>query len=229
MTVLAPSKKSPAALSASVELASLAARIELALSLDVPEGLPMVSAQEAFPAFSAEDESGLGWWTRASKSIDLVKSLPGIISCGKGTTRFVFSEEGANSVIKIADNREAARLNQLEVAYYERAAFYGYPVVPCRLVWLPTGMPAVIMEKVDTDDYDKLEAPRWGIQNDGGQVAISTMLGGVWAAYDATYPMTDSPLLGEHNGNYVHAANHEYAQLVTENAIAPEAESFVTV
>ena len=124
------------------------------------------------------------------------KQMSDVIRLGSGTTRQVFTFAGSNSVFKLPSGMTGIRCNQIEVAYYEQNGFYGHPVVPCRLLWTDYGLPIVVMEKVDVHEYwtTNNDKPAWGYNNDGGQVARSTLLGGQWAAFDATYPLTCSDL-----------------------------------
>lgn len=134
---------------------------------------------------------------------------------GDGTTRIAYAAEDSNAVLKLPYDFHSMRYNQLEVAFYEQGAFYGHPVVPCRLLWLSAGIPVVLMEKIDVNDSYNFDAemPAWCHDNDGGQCAMSPMLGGTWAAYDATFPFYQSPVYQDHGG-YRGAARAEYQRLV---------------
>lgn len=183
-------------------------RKAVAWGLDVPHGLDYVSPEEGLAAALASDD----YLQIAENSRTMVEKLEGAQYLSSGLTRAAFTFAESNSVFKVPLNMPAARMSQLEVAYYEQGAFYGRPVVPCRLLWLATGFPIVVMEKVDTSEYKKSGGPGWGYNNDGGQIARSPMLGGEWAAYDATFPLTGSAL-HESMGYYV-GSDHEYDRLV---------------
>lgn len=140
---------------------------------------------------------------------------------GVGSTRDVYTWKDSNSVVKIPRNRLGVRMNQAEVAYYEQAAFFGHPVIPCRLDWLDNGLPVVIMEKVRTATKRRQRIPSWGENIDGGQIAQSPMLDGLWAAYDAAYPPCRSSVqvqFGYHGG-----FEHEYARLIDSQIIGKDA------
>lgn len=123
------------------------------------------------------------------KLIAEVQADESLVCDHAGSSRLVFTSAESNAVYKIPYSAYDVKLSQMEVWYYEQDAF-GYPVVPCRLIWTKTGVPVVVMEKV-TVQGDSWNKPAWGSYVDHGQIARSELLEGTWAAYDAGWPTTN--------------------------------------
>lgn len=115
---------------------------------------------------------------------------------GSGAQRTVFESKCGKVVYKIArtnydwgDAEECMDANLAEVARFENG-YDGIPVAPCRIVWHESGVPIVVMEKLDKpqhecDDEGVCEdVPWWSHRVDGSQIGWSNLLG-CWAVYDA--------------------------------------------
>lgn len=200
--------------SIATKLDTLDARRMLAAELMMPPGLELVEAnhgQKLFASHGAEEDL-------YGDAVSSVAALDHMTLLGSGDTRRGYTWSDSNAVVKVPTDLVGAGMNRLEVAYYEQAAYHGYPVVPCRLLWLPNGLPVVLMEKVEIlDAYDRRK-PVWSENIDSGQTAQSALLGGDWAVYDAGYPP-----LARVSGNYfdyVATYAQEYDRLVSDTAPA---------
>lgn len=163
----------------------LATDIDKALSTPSLDGV-MADEAEGRSRFEAIMDSPNELSTALSIARDDVRYVgEGIDS---GTSREVYIVDGL--IVKLpmqtwdSNNSLLANCysNLAEVVAYETGQYVG-PIVPCRIVWHVSGIPLVVMEKVNTmaPEGDK---PDWAYRVDMYQVAWSELLN-EWACYDA--------------------------------------------
>lgn len=167
--------------------------------LTVPSGFVEIDTAAGVAAL----ERRLSYRQDSRKGLDrtcerLVEELQQITGAQRDPATGLYRQTviGPNLVYKVPnpDHAEAyggIHCSLYEVRCYETGGWTSrqgarFPVVPCRIAWHESGLPVVVMERVEIhaeeDDVDGF--PQWAGVIDKNQVGWSASMG-AWAIYDA--------------------------------------------